>query len=67
MTDRDGESLWPKPRFKLMWRAYGGQGLGMQWSEVNELDLADARDLYEQMSEQIKAESDALESASRKP
>lgn len=60
MTDRDGESLWPKMRFELMWTEYGGSGLGMQWTVVNELDLADARDLFERMMERRKEEADAL-------
>lgn len=48
-----------------MWHEHGGSGLGMQWSEVNELDAADIRDLYEQMQQQRQDEADAIKNTRR--
>lgn len=60
MTDTNGEALWPLIRFKLMYMS-NGYGLGMKWSDVNELDLVDVREVFERLQEQLKLEAEAME------
>lgn len=63
---RTGESEWDEVRFHLMWLEHGGSGLGMQFSEVNELDYLQIVRLAELKEEQRKREADAMKNAARR-
>lgn len=58
--DESGESIWDELRFELMWREYGGQGLGMSFTEIGELDWMQVRFFIDRMREQKKKEAAAL-------
>lgn len=63
LADEDGEPVWPRMRFELMWLEHGGSGLGMSFSEAQDLDLAVAIELLEMIQERKKREAEAIRNA----
>lgn len=48
-----------------MWTQHGGSGLGMTFADCEEIDLADAYDLFRRADERRTKEADAIREAGK--
>jgi hypothetical protein len=73
LSTHEEDGLWPKiaqdewreAAFQLCWRQHGGSGLGISWSEADDILVSDRQWLLERIGEQRAQEARDIERAGK--